>query len=154
MIQVHCHVHCNPMTAQTKIYTDLKVRLEVVQSMLSDWMYMVYTWYSPGIYQYILSVYTLCICSVYTWYIHSTVHIQLYTRNIHCIYYMVYTMEQTHDCFTMYILAICKWPTYHWNIPCIYHVYTMHIQLYTRNIHCIYYMVYTQYIPWNVLTFL
>ncbi len=33
--------------------------------------------------------------------------------------------EQTQKCFTMYIPSICMTSTYDWNIPCIYHVYTI-----------------------------
>ena len=35
--------------------------------------------------------------------------------------------EQTHKCFTWYIPYIWMRTPYGWNIPCIYHVYTMYI---------------------------
>ncbi len=61
MIQVDHQVECNPMIAQTKIHTDLKLRLGPFRAfMLSDWIYLVYTLYEHGIYHL-----------KYTMYIHS-----------------------------------------------------------------------------------
>ncbi len=92
LIQFDCQAERNPMTAQTKNHTDLNSR-SFRGFMLSDWMYLVYTWYIPGIYQYILCiyfVYMLSIYYVYTQYIHSYVYAQ-YILCICHIYY-VYTL--------------------------------------------------------------
>ena len=68
--------------------------------------------------------------------------------------------EQTHEVWTRHISNILVRTAYYWNMPCIYHVYTMHIpvrfwytrfiprilvvytiyiyNVYLRDIHCIY----------------
>ncbi len=75
MIQFDCQVECNPVTAHTKIHhTDLSGPIS--SFMLSDWMYLVYTWYKPWIFQYILCIYSVYMLSIY----------YVYTLYIPCIY--------------------------------------------------------------------
>ncbi len=108
-------------------------------------IYMVYTWYIPVIrrplqyVRHIPSKNLMCLQRIYI----------LYQR------YIIGKKgtEQTHEVFTRYIPEILKRTAYNWNIPCIYHVYSIYhaytgqvliYQLYTKNIHCIYHMVYPE----------
>jgi hypothetical protein len=88
MIQVDCHVECNPLTAQAKIYTDLMSRIEVVQH-LHAFLLDVHG-YITGInliYSYILCKYSLYMLSIY--YVYT-----MYVKYINTVYsYVVYTMN-------------------------------------------------------------
>ena len=116
-------------------------------------------------------VHTSWVCSVpffiiiYLWYI-------MYITRIYKVYYEYIIIkkgtEQTHEIWTRHIQDILVRTAYYWNMPCIYHVYTMHIpvrfwytrfiprilvvytiyiyNVYLRDIHCIY-NVYHRNIP-------
>jgi hypothetical protein len=97
MIQIDYQVECYPLTTQTKIDTDLKLRLDVSQPgsafMHSDWMYVTYTLCTRGIYHlkytmYIPDIYMVYhdlrgIYIQYKWYIPVICSPDTYGRKIH-----------------------------------------------------------------------
>ena len=108
----------------------------------------VYTWYMYCIYtkytihmNYVYNVYTDDIpCSIYkeyAWYITGISHLELYITYYRFILriFMVYHRyiiikngtEQTHFYFTRYIPSIWMTCPYAFDMPCIYHVYTMYV---------------------------
>ncbi len=102
-------IECKPMTAQTKIHTELTL----TQGLPAPSCFPIgCTWYILGIYlvyTIIYYVYTLSIYSVYTMYI-----------------YWVYTMYILCTCIVYCSNKICIYMVYTiWYIPCIFLVYTI-----------------------------
>ena len=141
--------------------------------MVYTWCIHAIYWYIHGIYmiysdvsrKHMVTANLFRVCMylyvIYIYYIH--IIYQVYTRYIPGILshmswiYIVYHKdiiikkgtEQTHEVWSRYIPGILVTWAYDWNIPGIYLVYNMHIpifQLYTKNIHGIYHMVYPLYI--------
>ncbi len=114
---------------------------------------------------YINMEYTLHIQCIYYVYTGQDVIYQLYIRNIHGIYHMVYTMYKHVYCYDIHIIQLkYMYRVYTWYIQSIYMVYTEYkhniywaytwciLSTYTEYIHSIYwyipclYWVYTKYI--------
>ncbi len=129
-------------------------------------IYLLYTWYIHGIFQsyvdvlhmeriYVVKHFWVCPVPFIYWYTFDIYWISKeYSWIIHGIW-MVYDYKKRYGTdpkmfYYVYIPTICMTSTYDWNIPCIYHVYTMHILgrfWYHSYIPWIY-MVYTSwYIP-------
>ncbi len=127
---------------------------------------MLYTWYIHGIFQSYVDVINMVgIYMSYIWWEYSKTFLGLsstfflmiylwYNLNIkrifmeyHIIIKKVLNKTKTvFYVFTLHMYDIYIWLKYTMCIPCIYHVYTRQVvisQLYTRNIRCLYYIVYT-----------
>ncbi len=104
MIQLDCQVECNPMTAQTKIHTDLNSRslsaLPFSATSANRWS--ICTCYT---------LYILNICNVYVDFIVYTIY------HVYTMYIYIYSIYHVYS-FNMYTSLY---------IPCIYMVYTMNI---------------------------
>jgi len=140
-IHIYCICKVYTKDKQCSIYNEYAWYITGISH--PDWymhgIYMVYTWYIHGIFHpygvliHMYGIYHvkhLWVCSVpffiliYLWY-------TMYILWIYLIYHTYINIkkgtEQTHKCFTWYIPYIWMRTPYGWNIPCIYHVYTMYI---------------------------
>ncbi len=138
-----------PYNPETKTYIQVYVSYQLYYknvytsicqlSIVYRSIYFLDTWYINGIFQsyvdvihmeaiYIVEHFLVCsipfFIMIYLWYNLNIKRIFMeYQRYIN----IKKGKEKNQKCFTMYIPSICMTFTYDWNIPCIYHVYTMYL---------------------------